>query len=133
MEEKVDFKSDAFWSGVKRKDFSAVLAIAFTMAGEDEAAEIARNTTRMTDAAIKRMRDALGRETEVVEDSDKAIDPSELDYADEDNELIELTEGIEKAIKAGKKKKAKKLFKELKATGLKGSEMDKIKKAIKEL
>jgi iron uptake system EfeUOB component EfeO/EfeM len=131
--EKVDFNSDAFWSAVKRKDFSAVLAIAFAAAGEDEAAVVANDTTRMTDAAIKRMREALGSETEVVEDSDKAIDPSELDYADEGNELIELTEGIEKAINAGKKKKAKKLFKELKATGLKGSEMDKIKKAIKEL
>jgi VIT1/CCC1 family predicted Fe2+/Mn2+ transporter len=127
--EKVDFKSDAFWSAVKRKDFSAVLAIAFAMMGEDKAAEVARNTTRMTDAAITRMKDALGGEVETEEPLTYADDL----VTDEGNELIELTEAIEKAIKEGKKKKAKKLFKELEATGLKGSEIKQIKKAIKEL
>jgi hypothetical protein len=120
---KVDFNTDAFWSAVKRKNMSELLVFAFTAGGEDEAAEVAKNTTRMTDAAITRIKEALGS-------------PTKLDYADEtepDSNLTELIKQLENAIAKGKKKKAKKFYTALAEEGLSGSEMDKYKKAIKEL
>ena len=53
------FNDDALWGAVKRKNVQDVLAFVFTECGYDAAAEVAKSTTRMTDQAITRMREAL--------------------------------------------------------------------------
>ena len=133
--------TDAFWSAVKRKNIPEVLGMVFDAMGETEASELAKNTTRMTDLAIRKMRDALPTVEELegemsddmgVEESDKAIDPEELDtdeYAEamvtetEENEIKSIIKEGKKLIKKGKEKKAKKLFKK---HGLGGSEIEKL-------
>jgi hypothetical protein len=121
------FLSDSFWSSVKRKQIQEILAVVFEEAGHAQAAEIARNTSRMTELAMTKMRNALAEqhpveeidESDLVEDSDKAIDPTELDYADEDANRLTVGD-IKALIKTGKKKNikaAKKAFKEQFAKG----------------
>ena len=115
-----------FVSALKRKDTLHILAFLFE---GTPVAEIAESTTRLTDAAIKRMADAEaqlhegdGVEETVVEDVEETA-----------NELNELIEAVESAIEKGKKKKAKKALKALKESGLSGSEIDKLTKQVKEL
>jgi len=123
---KPNFNTDAFFSAVKRRDMHDLLVIVFNETGFDAAAQVAKDSTRMTDAAVRRIRTALG---------------ATLTYADDvkdekeevKNELEELIGAIKTAIESGKKKKAKKAFKALKATGVSGSEIDKLKKQIKEM
>ena len=131
------FNSDHFFSAVKRKSVSEILAVAFEVAGENEAAEIAKQTTRMTDAAIRKMRDALSPDTTEEEIGQVEEAPEELTYADNAaeayQELIKLEKKVRKAIDAGDKKKAKKALKKLKAHGLGGSEMEKLTNEVKGL
>ncbi len=127
------FGTDAFWSAYKRKDVNALVAMALSAVGEDEASEIAKETTRATDAAVRRIREALTVE-EVVEESDKAIDPTELDHVEEVvTGSIEEHNEIVEAIAAGKRKKAKKLLKAAIEGGARGSAIKDFKKQIKAL
>ena len=136
------FNDDALWSAVKRKNVQDVLAFVFTECGYDAAAEVAKSTTRMTDQAITRMREALDApletDTKEVEDSDKAVDQTELDTDEKaeemvENKLITLEKDIVDAIKKGKRKKAKKAWDALAATGARGSVMKDLKRQIKKL
>ena len=120
------FTTDEFWSAVKRKAMSEVLSLAFKEAGFAEASNVAGETTRMTDAAIKRMREAFNKSPVVDEDVEE-------ETQDEPNQLTELVEAVEKAVSKGKYKKAKKALKELLETGINGSEIDELKKAVKGL
>ena len=139
------FNDDALWSAVKRKNVQDVLAFVFTECGYDAAAEVAKNTTRMTDQAITRMREALDApvETEVEEVDQTELDTNELDTNELDtnelaeemveNKLITLEKDIVDAIKKGKRKKAKKAWDALAATGARGSVMKDLKRQIKKL
>jgi len=122
------FNEDKFWSAVKRKSMSEVLEMVLEEAGESAAAEEAAKTTRMTDAAINRIKDAVG-----VKNAEES--QPELTYADdvveEPNEMIELEATVKQYIKAGKRKKAKKALKALLETGITGSEIDELKKEVK--
>ena len=111
-------KSDHFWSAVKRKAMIEVLAIVFE---GTEAGDILSETTRLTDAAIKRVRETADSE------------PIEEPQVKEETALIALHEKVTDAIAAGDHKKAKKAFKKLKETGIDGSEIKALKKAVKEL
>jgi len=145
-----NLNTNALWSAVKRKNIQDILEIVFTEIGEADAAAIARETTRMTDAAITRMKNALSapeeeevevddvEETEVeVEDVETQSDAD--DIADEmlaqreEDEISIMIKDVEKAIAKGKKKKAKKAFAILKESGLKGSVVDGLKKQIKKM
>ena len=135
--------SDAFWSACKRKSIPEILETVFTEMGYEEAAEVAKNTTRFTDLAMRKMRDALPASEEVEVEEEPTLnedevetpeeDPSELTYADEDAELIVLENKVRKAIKKGDYKKAKKALKKFMATGITGTEVDKLKKAVKDM
>jgi len=109
--------TDAFWSAVKRKSMGEILAAAFTGVGEDGAATIATDTTRMTDAAIVRMRAALSGKVAEDEGStteDPPADPTDVDYADKDADTLTVAD-IKLLLESGKKKNikaAKKAFKE---------------------
>lgn len=139
---KPDFNTDAFFSAVKRKDMHDLLVIIFTETGFDKAAQEAKEMTRVTDAALRRIRDTLNSDEEVVDEVvEEERKPEELTYADDlvkdeeevENELVKLIDDVKSAIESGKKKKAKKAFKALKATGVSGSEIDKLKKQIKKM
>jgi hypothetical protein len=135
--------NETIWSAAKRKDMKMLLGEILTQLGLDEAVEEVNKTTRWTVAAVDRIaklvesdpRGDVDEETNDVEESDKAIDPTELDYADNDveenNELIETEKKVRKAIDNGDHKKAKKAYKKLEALGLGGSVMKDLKKAIK--
>ena len=102
MENKELLMTDKFWSAVKRKQMQEVLSIVFEMIDENEASEIAATTTRLTDQAVTRMRNALGEATteEVVEET---VEPEE---GEEPTECQDGYDPIRKAIAKGKGKKA---------------------------
>jgi len=123
--------TDAFWSMVKRKSISEMLEVVFTAVGEEEAARLAHDTRRMTDLAITKMRDALG-EAETEESVDPDINEDEVEHKEPEVDPISATfYKLDKLINKGKWKKAKKVYKDLVAGGMSGSEMDKRKKQIK--
>ena len=115
-----------FVSALKRKDTLHILAFLFE---GTEVGEIAESTTRLTDAAIKRMAEA---EAKLHDAEDTVIEDVE-ETAKEMNDLNELIEAVESAIEKGKKKKAKKALKALKESGLSGSEIDALTKKVKDL
>jgi len=129
------FNENSFWSAVKRKDMINLLELLFNNNGEYEAAEIVKNTSRLTDAAIKRIRETLGSTNE-----EKPVEEPVVDYQDaineeaaKNSELIKLEKKVRKAIEAGDKKKAKKALKKLKATGIEGTEIEKLEEEVKGL
>lgn len=129
------FNENSFWSAVKRKDMINLLELLFNNNGEYEAAEIVKNTSRLTDAAIKRIRETLGSTNE-----EKPVEEPVVDYqdaineeAEKNSELIKLEKKVRKAIEAGDKKKAKKALKKLKATGIEGTEIEKLEEEVKGL
>ena len=145
------YTEDHFWSAVKRKSMSEVLSIMFTQGNCPLAATAANETTRMTDAAITRMRDALakdmdGPDAEAIDEAlEEGCDPV-TDAEDEANAEASKTEKSEtvsgsieehndiiKAIKKGKGKKALKLIAKAREGGAKGSELKKLEKQAKEL
>ena len=150
---KINFDSDTLFSAVKRKDVRDMLVYLLGEAGETEAMEIMKSKSRITDAAIREVREALGttkveykmEATATVETDDKVeteeeeADPTDLTFENggEVNEnvidLAGMLKDLEKAIEKGKKKKAKKILAELEDLGLKGSEIKKLKKQVKEL
>ena len=113
------FNTDTFFSAVKRKAIGEILATAFGQAGYEEAAEIAKNTTRITDAAITRMRDAMSKPVE--EQSSKCpVDDDEFEdetkpATEEVNTVALMVSEIKGLVATGKKKNikiAKKAFKD---------------------
>lgn len=121
---KINFDSDTLFSAVKRKNVKDILVYMLGEAGETGAMEILKEKTRITDAAILEVRNALGTtddkatvvEDEVIEDAEAGSDATDLTYADNiEAECDALTIGDIKALVAtGKKKKiakAKEAFK----------------------
>ncbi len=133
------FGTDSFWSAVKRKDVFAVVTMAFEACGEDEAAEISSTQTRVTDAAIIRIRAALTvNGEEVVEtEEEEVVETEEVETTDEPEEVvngsIEEHEAIIKAIKKGKGHKALKLIKKAKKGGARGSVLKDLERQAKAL
>ncbi len=140
MELKKDiFATDAFWAAYKRKDVSMIIAMAFEACGEDDAAEIAKETTRVTNAAVIRIREALtmgkpdAEEEEVVETPEDEIEETVEETEETVSGSIEEHQELVDAIAAGKRKKAKKLLKAMVEGGAKGSQIKTFKKQIKAL
>ena len=127
------YTEDAFWSAVKRKNMSDMLTMFFEAGNCPLASAVAKDTTRLTDASITRMRKALAEDLgEVPEVSNEDVDTAMEEGCDpitdaedeanaeevttEDEDETRLTVGDIKAMVAsGKKKKikeAKKAFKE---------------------
>ena len=134
------FNDDALWSAVKRKNMQDVLAYVFTECGYDKAAEVAKGTARVTDAAIIRIREALDTPVEVEAETEDVVEETEVETDTEEiaeemveNELITLERDIVDAIAKGKRKKAKKAWDALSATGAKGSVMKDLKRQIKKM
>ncbi len=129
------FGTDEYWSAFKRKDVAALTAMALSAVGEDEAAEIAKETTRVTDAAVRRIREALTvGEVEAIVEPDEVCE-NEVEETEEEvvTGSIEEHNEIVEAIAAGKRKKAKKLLKAAIEGGAKGSQIKEFKKQIKAL
>lgn len=155
----MNLNSDTLFSAVKRKNVRDILLYVFNEAGEEAAFNVLNDKTRLTDAAITEIRQALGTTipsdvdapdtttpnyevsaTATVDKGDEAEidattkDATDLTYADGD--VIDMTgmlTDLEKAIGKGKKKKAKKLVAELEDLGLKGSVFKDLKKQVKAL
>ncbi len=114
--------TDAFWSAVKRKNMSEILTAAFIAVGEDEVAGIAKETTRMTDAAITRMRSALGAEgsaedegTDTEDDHTEEVAAKEAVKEQHEDDFKVTVGDIKLLVGEGSKKSlkaAKKAFKE---------------------
>ena len=119
---------DHFFSLAKRRQIQDILALIFEDAGEEDAAEIAKSTTRLTAAAIDRMRKALTQEIEeeVKEEVDESQEyGDEEEGVEEDDEYEATLHGkVEKLIKKGKFKKALKKIKEMRKDGYGGSILD---------
>lgn len=121
----------ALVSAIKRKQIKEVLTELLLINGKDEEAQEVKEAGRLTNALIDRVcassiEGLLGTEVDNAEESVEASQHAE-------NELEAQFKDLGKLIDAGDKKKAKKLYKAMKESGLKGSEMDKAKKAIKAL
>jgi len=130
--------SDHFWSAVKRKNLPDVLEIVFAQSGFEEAAKVAHETNAMTNAAIERMKTALGGHLEqdllpLAEEVETILPPVNDKQTAEGNELIAIHEDIENLLAKGKGKKAKKLIKASMANGTKGSVIAKQLKQAKKL
>ena len=118
-------------SAVKRKNVKDMVAIMLAFDGNAEGAEMVQGATRLTE---KLMKDAgcyaYGDVPDYEEIKEEYAETEEECWSTEDpfnfNELDTL-------IAKGKKKKAKKLLKEIEATGLGGSEIEKRKALVKEL
>ena len=128
------FLSDTFWSAVKRKNLPDVLEIVFAQAGLEDASEVAHNTKAMTEAAILRMKAAMGEVPETVETEDveetmaKDVEPT---YAD--NPAVTVGD-IKMLIASGKKKNIKAAKKAFKAQfDKKHPQYKEIKKLLKEV
>ena len=135
---KMDFNSDALFSAVKRKNMRDLLVFVLAEVGETKASEIMNDKTRITDAAITELRQALvGIErvdTEEVETPLATGINVEEDGADDVvTGSIEEHNAILKAIKKGKGKKALKLIKVAIKGGARGSEIEKLKAQAKAL
>ena len=128
------FNDDALWSAVKRRNIQDILAYVFTECGYEEAAKVAKDTARITNAAVLRIREALDtpvevEETEVEDVVEDVVETDTEEIAEEmvaeteENEVTAIINKGKKLIAKGKAKKAKKLFKE---HGLKGSEIKKL-------
>ncbi len=76
---KAILNTDKFWSAVKRKNVPEMLTLMFQAVGEDEASKVAGETTRLTNLAMTKMRDAFSDE----------CDPALLDYND-NTEVVEV-------------------------------------------
>ncbi len=125
MDVKVNvFKTDGFWSAVKRKQVMEMLDLMFTYMGEDEAAAIAKGTTRVTDLSIKRIRESLSGAEETTEDEQETTCEKEEPVSGS----IDEHKAIVKAIKKGKGKKALKLIKAARDGGAKGSVLKDLEK-----
>ncbi len=144
--------TDAFWSAVKRKNMGEILSAAFIAVGQDEAAEIANDTTRMTDAAITRMRSALDSVGGTME-AHGSVEDEGTDTEDDNTEEVAAKEAVKekpavaegkpmngsveehqaimKAIKKGKGKKALKLIKAARDGGARGSVLKDLAKQAK--
>ncbi len=134
----MNLNSDTLFSAVKRRDILGILKYLFEENGNEAALEVANNTTRMTALAIDKMRKALNEVSETVEII--ADDETELDYQDaineeseKNDELILLERKVTKAIGKGDHKKAKNALKKLIEAGVKGTEIDSLKKQVKAL
>jgi len=121
-------------AALKRKDMKGIIATLLREEGKEVEAKEVEGASRITAALIDRTC------VNSIEDSDKAIDPTELDYqepineeAAKNSELIELEKAVRKAIKKGNYKKAKKALKALKESGIEGSEIDSLTKEVKAL
>lgn len=135
-------KRETIISALKRNDKIAITAIiAVAMGADEEAVGTLTGTTRATDKFYQSVFDLVPFGDAPVEES---VEEPEADVAEikekadaqmeeTANVLIELEEGIKKAIKKGKKKKALKLIKELKATGARGSVLKGLEKQAKAL
>ncbi len=131
MDVKVNvFKTDGFWSAVKRKQVMEMLDLMFTYMGEDEAAAIAKGTTRVTDLSIKRIRESLSGAEETTEEDVTTEDEQETTCEKEEpvSGSIDEHKAIVKAIKKGKGKKALKLIKAARHGGAKGSALKDLEK-----
>ena len=121
-------------SAVKRKNVKDMVAIMLAFDGNAEGAEMVQGATRLTE---KLMKDAgcyaYGDEPDYEEIKEEYAEeeccPTEEINTEDPFKLNEL----DTLIAQGKKKKAKKLLKEIEATGLKGSELKKRKALVKEL
>jgi len=144
--------SKLFIAAIKRKNLKAALEETLKMLGYDEAAAEINETQRLTMATIERtlipISEAVeneeeseeetedeGAEDEGAEDEGAEDEGAEDEGAEDEqpNLLITLQNDLEKAIKKGKKKKAKKLLAELEETGLKGSVIKDLAKQVKAL
>ena len=102
----VEFESDHFWSAVKRKNVQDILEIVFMAVGLDEAAHEAGQTTRMTDASMKRMRDAIASNEVTVEE----VMATDIPTSELTEELLTVAD-IKQLIDDGDLKSAKKTLK----------------------
>lgn len=127
-----NFNTDAFFSAVKRKNMSDLLKIVFSETGFEDAATIAGETGRMTDAALTRIREAL-KEIDETDVADLYYQDVITEEAESNSELIKLEKKVRKAIEKGDAKKAKKALKKLKESGLAGTEVDKLEKEVKDM
>jgi len=126
-------------SSFKRKDVKGIMALIAAEHNEDLAKEI-NEAGRLTNALIDRTIGVLVDIDEPVEVEEfeeplpEFAEASIQDKAKEEaeefvNQLADLT----KLIEAGEKKKAKKLYKAIKESGIRGSEIKKFKDQIKAL
>jgi len=117
-------------SAVKRKNIKDMLALMLSFDGNVEGADKVSAASRLTEKLLKDVGCYDNGEPEEVEEVEPCCETEEVEVNTEDpfqfNELDAL-------IAQGKKKKAKKLLKEIKATGLKGSELSKRKALVKGL
>jgi len=95
------FNDDHFWSAVKRRNVQEILEVVFNAVGLDEAADIAGQTTRLTDASMTRMRNAIVSNDTVEEE----IPTSEI------TEDVLTVADIKQLIDDGDLKEAKKSLK----------------------
>ena len=118
--------NEEMMSAVKRKNVKDMLAILLLADGNEEGAKLVSDAGRLTEKLYKdagcydNVEAEVEAEVKTVPAGINPEDPFQL------NELDTL-------IAKGKKKKAKKLLKEIQATGLKGSELSKRKAAVKAL
>jgi len=116
-------------SAVKRKNVKDMVAIMLAFDGNKEGAEMVQGATRLTE---KLMKDSGCYAYGDVPDYEEIKE----EYADEEccptEDPFNFNE-LDTLIAKGKKKKCKKLLKEIEATGLKGSELSKRKALVKEL
>ncbi len=123
--------SNTFWSAVKRKSVLEILALVFEEAGLSEVAEECKNSTRITDAFMGRVKSLVPEE--VVEAGEAVKEAVKEAVEEEVDAITEAFNDMDAAIEAGKRKKAKKIYKLMKENGIDGSEMDKRKKLIKKM
>ena len=117
-------------SAIKRKNVKDMLALMLAFDGNEEGAELVSKAGRLTDKLYKNAGcyaedECCTFEEPLPEFAEKAVDEAE----EFKNQLHDLDTLIAK----GKKKKAKKLLKAIKDTGIKGSEITKRKQLVKEL
>jgi len=126
-----------------KRDVRGLLALELDALGETEKAQEVRDSSRFTAALIRRVwvpgLDAIFDKAtaETVDTADQEPDdvyPEAVEKpAENDNKISNIFDKVRKAINAGNAKKAKKALKELKEMGIKGSELDKLKKQVKGL
>ena len=118
--------NEEMMSAVKRKNVKDMLALILLADGNEKGSTLVRNAGRITEKLLK---DA-GCYSEPEEECCTTEEDTSVTINEEDpfkfNELDTL-------IAKGKKKKAKKLLKEIEESGLKGSELSKRKALVKAL